>query len=251
MKSDIPGTGPMYHGTIKLSKYQWPGKVTSRYRYPEGYKVKDIGEQVAILRQRFPELDAAIDERIATQPLPQNAEGWFAIPRWKSIGARYSDAIQKMLAAIASTRPFTNGRKNFLGPTELVPLPKTVRAFRRIGEMQSGRDILIIPCQFGLRHRGCSSVFVRDRAMEDIEFGLGTFAVGCMLLTHPEREVRWEHLHVFCVGDAHGVDPMGGNSLVTVFFFNEKEGPVGLALTCDTNTHAYKYVGAASGFLLV
>ena len=33
------------------------------------------------------------------------------------------------------------------------------------------------------------------------EFGLGAFAIGIMLLTHPEREIQWELLYVGCAGD--------------------------------------------------
>jgi len=47
-------------------------------------------------------------------------------------------------------------------------------------------DILVVPAQFGLRHRGRSVRRVRE-VMNANEFGLGVFAIGIMLLTHPER----------------------------------------------------------------
>lgn len=229
-----------------------PTEVFSDVVYPDGYSVKPVREQVDILCQHFPDLDPVFDERVLTQPLPPNAEGWFAIPRWERLGTTYNEAVQKMLASIASSRSFKNEREHFLGPEQLCTLPKTANAFRRIGEMQDGRDILIVPCQFGLRHRARTVDFVRDEAMDNAEFGLTTFAVGCMLLTHPEREIGFEQLHPLCTGDEHGPAPMcAGNDMVIVFFSFESDGQLQLVLWCDTLNHAYEYAGAATGFLLL
>ncbi|MEK7115128.1 MAG: hypothetical protein AAB847_02105, partial [Patescibacteria group bacterium] len=56
------------------------------------------------------------------------------------------------------------------------------------------------------------------------EFGLGAFAIGIMLLTHPEREVQWEQLHVDCAGDEFS--PGGdddGFSFAPLFHFHDGE----------------------------
>ena len=41
------------------------------------------------------------------------------------------------------------------------------------------------------------------------EFGGGTVQVGSMVLTHPERFVRWEQLHTDCAGDEFSPDADG------------------------------------------
>ena len=51
-------------------------------------------------------------------------------------------------------------------------------------------------------HRGCSARRTRA-AMAGNEFGLGVFAFGCMLLTHPERLSDSEALMVDCSGDEY------------------------------------------------
>jgi hypothetical protein len=51
-------------------------------------------------------------------------------------------------------------------------------------------------------HRGSSARRTRA-AMAGNEFGLGVFAFGCMLLTHPERLSDREALMVDCSGDEY------------------------------------------------
>ena len=184
-------------------------EVSSSYTYPNGYKVKGIAEQVATLRQLFPELkDATFDESIATRPLPPNAEGWFAIPRWEKLGSSYGEVVDKVLATIKSKRTFYNYREGQTGPEYLRQHAKTVRAFQKLGDEQKGHDILIVPCQFGLRHRGRSVRRAREVFMAN-EFGLGAFAIGIMLLTHPERlnDDLWnDDLWIDCAGDEFSCD---------------------------------------------
>lgn len=220
-------------------------EVSSSYTYPNGYKVKGIAEQVATLHQLFPELkDATFDESIASRPLPPNAEGWFAIPRWEKLGSSYGEAVDKVLTTIKSKRTFYNYREGQTGSEYLRQHAKMVKAFQKLGDEQKGHDILIIPCQFGLRHRGRSVRRARE-VMNAVEFGLGAFAVGCMILTHPEREVKWEQLHVDCAGDEFSPDADGVFSYAPLFYFS-----VG-----KVKFNAYWYVnaneryGSASAFL--
>ena len=110
-------------------------------------------------------------------------------------------------------------------------------------EQQEG-DIIIIPGQFGLRHRGRSVrrarvVFVGN------EFGFGSFINGCMLLTHPEREQVWEQLHIDCAGDEFS--PGGGGEFVSAPGFDWGGG--GLHFGAYWTDNADEQFGSASGFL--
>lgn len=192
-------------------------EVESSYAYPKGYKVKGIAEQTNILRQLFPGIGFA-DEKLAEQPLPPNAEGWFAIPKWQTLAPTYGEAVEKVLAMIGSKRTFYNYRKGQTGPEYLRQHAKTVKMFQKLGDEQKDFDILVVPTQFGLRHRGHSVRRAREVFMAN-EFGLGAFAIGIMLLTHPEREVQWEQLHVDCAGDEFAPDADGDFSDAPVFFY--------------------------------
>lgn len=215
------------------------------YAYPEGYEPKGVDDQAAILRELFPELrNATHHENIAARPFPAGAEGWFAIPRWEKLGLTYGEAVDRVFAAIASSRGFYSYYEGQTGPEYLRQQAKAADAFRTIGDRQNGHDILVVPCQFGLRHRGRSVRQARE-AMRADEFGLGAFAVGCMILTHPEREVHWKQLHVDCAGDEFASDANGVFSHVLFFHFSSDR----VRLHACRHDKVIESYGSASAFL--
>lgn len=218
-------------------------EVQSSYAYPKGYKVKGITEQTNILRELFPGIGFA-DEKIAEQPLPPNAEGWFAIPKWQTMAATYGEAVEKVLAMIASKRKFYNYREGELGAEYLRQHAKTAKMFQKLGDEQKDHDILVVPAQFGLRHKGRSVRRAREVFAAN-EFGLGAFAIGIMLLTHPEREVQWEQLHVDCAGDEFAPDAGGDFSNAPIFCFNDGK----VKFSAGWFDSASEYCGSASAFV--
>jgi hypothetical protein len=173
----------------------------SEYGYLSGYKPKGITEQTNRLRELFPGIGYA-DEKLAEGTLPPNAEGWFAIPRGEKIAPTYNEAVQKVLDMIKQTRDgkFYNYREGELGPDQLRQSARTAKVFQTLGDEQKDKDILVVSAQFGLRHRGRSVRRARE-VMQVNECGLGAFAIGIMLLTHPERLNHYDDLYVDCAGD--------------------------------------------------
>jgi len=224
-------------------------EVKSSYGYPSGYKPKSITQQTNILYQLFPGIGYA-DEKIASQPLPQKAEGWFAIPRWGKIAPTYGEAIQKVLDLIRQTRngKFCNYRKGQLGPKHLRQSANTAIAFQRLGDEQRDHDILVVPAQFGLRHRGRSVRRARE-VMNASEFGLDAFAIGIMLLTHRERLQHYDDLWIDCAGDEFAPDADGDFSYAPYFGF--RGGRIGFTASWVGRYYGcYGGCGSASAFLL-
>ena len=219
-------------------------EVQSSYAYPKGYTVRGITEQTNILRQLFPGIGFA-DEKLANQPLPPNAEGWFAIPKWEKFAPTYGEAVEKVLAMIGSKRKFYNYRDGQLGVEYLRQHAKTVKMFQKLGDEQKDFDILVVPAQFGLRHKGRSVRRAREVFAAN-EFGLGAFAIGIMLLTHPEREVQWEQLHVDCAGDEFNVS-VSAVCFGRALYFNFDDDRVGFGAG-DVSV-ACGFCGSASGFI--
>jgi len=218
-------------------------EVASNYGYLSGYKPKGITEQTNILRQLFPGIGFA-DEQIAGQALPSDAEGWFAIPRWEKIASTYGEAVDKMLAMIKQTRKFYNYREGRLGPQYLRQHAKTEKAFQKLGDEQKGYNILVVPEQFGLLHRGRSVRRARE-VMNANQFGLGAFAVGIMILTHPERLQNYDDLWIDCAGDEYAPDADGDFSGALFFYF--VGGGVGFGTGWLARAHWR--CGSASAFL--
>lgn len=220
-------------------------EVKSNYGYPQGYAVKPVCEQLVELSRHFNGLNAnsvlACSKELPA--LPQGAEGWFAVPRWEKVAKTYNEAVEKVFDLIGKTRTFYNYRKGELGPKYLRLSERTAVALQMIGDQQKG-DFLLIPAQFGLTHRGRSVRRVRVLYAPH-EFGLGSFIVGCMILSHPERLVQWEQLHIDCPGDEYSPDADGVFSFAPYFVFYGGGVRFGTGWVGDADG----YCGSASGFV--
>ncbi len=239
----------------KARKFSIPNRyaaeqVISNYGYLSGYKEpKSIAEQVAKLREFFPQLDDDIDVMAAEKPLPEHAEGYFAIPRWQAIAPTYCEAFEKVLALlkIAYKDNFVNYREGALREKYLKPTAKTAAMFERLYEAQSGKKIkpnfLAVAAQFGIRYRG-RSVRRACEVMNASEFDLDPFTVGIMLLTHPERLQDPNDLWIDCSGAEYAPEANGLFSKTSFFFFCDDKLKFG--------THnvglATGNCGSASGF---
>jgi len=229
---------------LSVSNQSADEEVESRYVYPEGYKVKGITEQTKILRQFFPGIGYA-DEKLAEQPLPLNTEGWFAIPRWQKVAKTYGEAVKKVLVLIKQQHQdkFYSSADKF-GEQYFRQHERTEIKLWALGYQQEDYDIMVVPAQFGLRHRGRSVRRTREVFTAN-EFGLGAFEVGCMLLTHPERLISYHDLWIDCAGDEYCPDADGDFSFAPYFFF--RGGVVGFGASWFGL--GFSDFGSASGFL--
>ena len=98
------------------------------------------------------------DPQFAGRPLPELAEGWFAIPRWQALGPTYEAALERALDLLTTARRgrFFNYRRGRLGGKVLRQHEKTAASLASLAAEQAGSDILMVPAQFGLRHAGRS-----------------------------------------------------------------------------------------------
>lgn len=197
-------------------------EVSSHYGYPQRYHPKDIATQIDILRAHWPQLnpDNALRYTREAYPnfmVPRWVEGPFAIVRPGFFSNMLGEEVLEVLNAIALTRELYNYREGQLGLQQLRQHEHTAAMWKKLGEQQQG-DILVVPAQFGLHHRGRSVRRARE-VMNANEFGLCAFAVGIMLLTHPERLQHHENLWIDCAGDEYAPDAGGDWSRAPLFGF--------------------------------
>ena len=204
-------------------------EVSSNYSYPKEYNgPKSIEEQIKAITKIFNLDSAQALEYVKNLPeLPVGAEGWFAIP--SDIGLqklfpqiidqaeRYCASVRLIHEKIADSRSFYNYREEQITPAQLRVHTRTAHALDLIAENQPG-DILIVAGQLGMRHRGRSVRRVREVFVAN-EFGFGSLAVGSIVLTHPERIVRWKELDMDCSGDEFSPDADGSFSRSPFFVF--------------------------------
>ena len=203
LKADVAATViEIIHRHTASDKFK-DEQVSSNRTYPSSYRERPIEAQVTELKKLFPTLGSC-HEKLARKPLLEGAEAWFAIPRWQALASTYNDATEMVLEVLGKRRKFQNRIIGRLGPTYLRQSERTKLAEKILADQQQGQDILVMAAQFGMLHRGCSAR--RARAiMAGNEFGLGTFAVACMLLTHTERLSAEDTLMIDCGGDEYSV----------------------------------------------
>jgi len=178
-------------------------EVGSNRSYPATYRVRPIEAQVTELKRIFPSLGSCM-EKLARKPMLEGAEAWFAIPRWQALAPTYNEAVEMVLGALAAKRKFQNRIAGRLGQAYLRQSERSKLAEKILAEQQQGNDFVALAAQFGMLHRGCSARRARV-AMAGNEFGLGIFAVACMLLSHPERLSAEDTLMIDCGGDEYSM----------------------------------------------
>jgi len=203
LKSEIAASAVKIIQRLTVSDKFKDEEAVSQREYSPTYHTKPVEAQVTELRKTFPELGNCL-EKLARRPLPESAEAWFAIPRWQAVAPTYGEAVELVLAAIAKKRKISNRVLDKLGPKHLRQNERSRMAEQILTDQQQGSDILMIPAQFGHRLRGCSARRARV-VMAANEYGLGSFSIGCMLLTHPERLAHIETLMIDCTGDEYSL----------------------------------------------
>lgn len=178
-------------------------EVGSNRIYPPAYRVQPIETQVNELRKLFPGLGAC-PIRLARLPLPEGAEGWFALPRWQALAPTYNQAVELVIELLSRRRRFDNRIAGRLGTAYLRSSERSRLAQTILADQQPGSDIQLVALQAGMLHRGSSARRTRV-SMASNEFALGVFAVACLLLTHPERLSNSETLMIDCGGDEYSV----------------------------------------------
>ncbi len=176
-------------------------EVLSERAYPPKYQVRPVESQVTELRKLFPSLGSCM-EKLSRRPLSEGAEAWFAIPRWQALAPTYNQAVELALSVLGTRRKSGHRLAGRLGPTFLRQAERSVLAEKILADQQQGQDLFVVAAQAGMLHRGRSARRARV-SMAGNEFGLGAFAVTCILLTHPERLSAESGLMIDCSGDEY------------------------------------------------
>ena len=188
--------------------------IANRTNYPETYTgPNNIFSQLKIIHNVFGLTTSQSLKFASNLPeLPRNAEGWFAIPKVSAVankffpeitnsGEQYCKAVKFMLEKLSKSQEFHMYNQEKMTPDHFRPNRHTQNFMENLESQQPG-DVLIIPAQFGLLYEGKSIEKAREKfELNENEFGLSTFAVSCMLLTHPNRFTDWQDLSVDAPGD--------------------------------------------------
>lgn len=244
--------------TVRMQEFT--GMALNQFTHPKQYEEEEvesghgyvwyqaptpISEQNELLRAVFPKLRGYAVAALAT-PIPAIYEGLFLIPRWERVAPTYGDAVKRVLTELshAYRGKFKNCQEDELDSTFLNRHPGTAQKMEIIAERQANQDFLVVPAQFGRRHRGRSARRVRE-VLEKNEFGLGSFEVACMLLTHVNRLRHYDDLWLDAPGDDYA--PAEDEDLMRVPFFSLCDGYVRFG--AEASSRADEHCGSVSGCL--
>ncbi len=243
VKSEVTkAVAEIVHNHTVSSKFE-DEEVGSDRGYPPTYRVRPVEAQVTELRKLFPGLGAC-HEKLGRIPLPDEAEAWFAIPRWQAVASTYNEAVENVLETLAKKRRLSNriaGRlgKEYLRQTERSRLAETILA-----DQQQGNDLFVVAVQAGMLHRGCSARRTRA-SLAGNEFCLGVFAIASMLLTHSERLSDGDSLMLDCGGDEYSPGADHNFNRVPLFDFDIS----GIEFSIFYEDRARNLWGTPTGFL--
>jgi len=210
-------------------------------RYPAAYRAKPIAEQLATLAILFPRLRAGVVPAPAS--LPAGAEAWFVLPDWRRLAPLYNTALSEVLGVLARTRDTSLARLDRLGPDRLRQAERTI-ALGAALDPGPDLDYVVVAAQFGARHAGHSIRHAREMFAAN-EFGLGAFALSCLLMTHPDRLTQPDQLYVDGAGDEYSASDEAQYSEAP--FFRFLDGRVGFGTSWIG--YADPFFGSASAFV--
>jgi hypothetical protein len=238
---------------------QYANEVTSsNHTYPKGYRgPKLITDQIKMIGKLFGlETEWALRLALGLPELPAGAEGWFAVPKLSAVAAKhfpkmrvngtdyvYCEAVKLVHKKLADSRSFTSYDEREIVPSKLRRHPRTVKLQEEFERKQSG-DILIIPAQLGMLHRGKSIRRARETFANN-EYGLGSFAVCSIALTHPEHFVQSDELDTDCAGDEFSPGGDGTFSEAPNLLFDDK-----FSFNTRNVSEVRRHFGSASGFIV-
>lgn len=213
----IQTQGATYVGPARVARTGWD-LVASDQGYPQGWQLKPLDVQAALLKKYFPYLDLShVQEQAARYMrsnklvLPDGMDGLALVPKPLCIASNvyldvkddddwpiYNLAMRRLLEVMQESwrDRFYDVSRGRVGRHHLRREERTTKAYE--ANLLPG-DVMALPVQMGILHRAQTPKYAWETLQAD-EFGLDAFAAGCILLTHPERLASREDLVIDCLG---------------------------------------------------
>jgi hypothetical protein len=203
------------------------------FQYSFDFMQRNIVVQMNLLHRFFPDqVPFYMGQTSINTSLPEGADNWFVIPRWQMFAKTYPQALQIILDKIKLCHPGFSWVWD--GYANIFQTEKTAMSLQAISYQQDSPDFLIVACQLGKKYR---SVNPEELLFEDNEFGLDSFSLAVIALTHLIFSLG---SYITCPGDRLLLD--GRKPLIPSFSFYGVRGQ-------ETN-HVSPYHGLATGFVL-
>ncbi len=186
------------------------------YSYPDNYSPADISTQLTTLARHFPSLELGRIKEVSEKTqqgscLPDSTLS--LIPMWQAVADSYCSACNIVLDLLNKTFPFENRLRVNFNDANVTRDDRTSKYLEKLRASQQS-NVLLLETQFGKKWAEKSPESVLP-LLAAPEFFLGTFEVGIMLLSNPDRllpnskstkskrKTSFDFLSVDCCGDIY------------------------------------------------
>lgn len=247
-----------------LGKRFFNDSVPSNYGYPEGFTVKSVEKQVMKISRIFglnPKESLIFCESLPNLKnlVPEDYLydiEYYAIPKLSVIQSRFSGCEESCYckASILVLSELSGDQNLKFFPEKITKEnfklnSRTKKFIEKIERSQNG-DIVILPCSFGLIHRGKCSDMVKSHFFPK-EFGLDVFYTSCMSLTNKLRYQKFDALGVDCLGTEYFYEEEGEifeETPIIRITQGKKYNQKFLEINSRSIYQGCAYQGAATGF---
>lgn len=164
--------------------------------YGSGHAVAPVTEQVSYLREFFPHFSPP--PSVAAHYPEDRFEGCFALLKWPLVAPTYAGACCKLFQILGLNFTFCDYREERKDNQYLRLDQHAATHLQKVYTRQS-TGIVIVPAQLGALQYGQSADGLKD-GMAEHEFAFGPFEAACILLTHRQRLIEYDHLWMTCAG---------------------------------------------------
>ena len=160
---------------------------------------RPIVEQIQALAEAFGlDPSKALAYAAKLPPLPEGAEGWFAVINDLCEGETHQQVAAKVLQKLTEKKIY--GPWTVSDTFGLALTLKTYAFFDGLVDRQQRSDIIVVAAQLGARHAGRSANRAEAMMIES-EYGLTVAQVGSIVLNHPGLVHGRQALDLVCLGD--------------------------------------------------
>ncbi len=185
-------------------------------------KPKTVQEQFQILRKYFDILqEFKIKREFVCEELPKDFEANFVGFEFSLLSERYDEAMEIIFTALQEQgRSFRNEIKDKMSPKHLRFGVQVESMVEMISQEQNESPVFVYPAQMGKRYAGHTPASIKRR-MRGSRFGLSSFLVAIILLTHEELLKSPKELFICCVGDEFSPNANYNFDSFPIFFVDD------------------------------
>ncbi|NCS99286.1 hypothetical protein GW764_03825 [Candidatus Parcubacteria bacterium] len=214
------------------------------------FKIRDTKKQFMILKKYFDTFRSfELSFQTQDKALPIDSESYFVGADFALLSDCYEEAVKMVFETISENRPFKNKLSNQMSAKHLRPGSMCNGILDIICEDQNDNHVIVYPAQLGTILYGLTPGKARRLSEQRNRFGLSTFLVSLIILTHPDILISKDEMGICCIGDDYS--PNGDyNFDSSPVFYLDNDGKTLVFDYINRGTNWNNTIGCATGLFI-